>query len=206
MGSLHRTMGSVMGVFNFGDPANRRPGWLAAPWPKRPGAGGGVGLGYHPAVEPVESSPTDHGLRVLVVDDNPVNRMLAAEMLALWGIKPLLAVDGSEAVALACELPLELILMDLQMPVLDGLGATRQIRRFELEQGRPRVPVVAYTSGAFGTAGLRLQDFGLDGVLAKPCEAHELHECLLRWCPAKIAVAAFADTRDGVRERVSARR
>ena len=93
--------------------------------------------------------------------------MLASEMLALWGIDPLLAVDGNEAVTLACEIPLALILMDLQMPVLDGLGATRQIRRFELERSRPRVPIVAYTSGAFGTARMRLQDFGLDGVLGE---------------------------------------
>lgn len=200
-------MGSVMGVFNFGDPANRRPGWLAAPVRRNAGpVGPAVRSGNDPAVNPVQSPPTDHGPRVLVVDDNPVNRMLASELFALWGIKPLLAVDGSEAVAMACELPLELILMDLQMPVLDGLGATRQIRRFELERDRPRVPIVAYTSGSFSTYGLRLQDFGLDGVLAKPCEAHELHACLQRWCPEATVAAAFADTRVGVRERVSARR
>ena len=190
-----------MGVFNFGDPSNRRPVWLAAPWPKRRGAGAVVRPGYNPAVRPMESPPTDRGPRVLVVDDNPVHRMLTSEMLALWGIKPLLAVDGSEAVAVACELPLELILMDIQMPVLDGLEATRQIRHLELERARPRVPIVAYTSAAFGSSRLRLQDFGLDGVLAKPCEAHELHECLLRWCPATSIPADFADLRGGDRDR-----
>lgn len=190
-----------MGVFNFGDPANRRPAWLAASWPKSRIAGSVVRPGYSPAAKPVESTATDGGLRVLVVDDNPVNRMLASEMLALWGITPLLAADGTEAVALACELPLALILMDLQMPVLDGLGATRQIRRFELEGAHPRVPIVAYSSAAFGTARWRLEDFGLDGVLAKPCEAHELHECLLRWCPKSTVTAAFADLSDGNRER-----
>jgi CheY-like chemotaxis protein len=127
-------------------------------------------------------------------------------MLGLWGIHPLLAVDGSEAVALALGRPLDLILMDLQMPVLDGLGATRQIRRFELERARSRVPIVAYTSGAFDTDRMRLQDFGLDGVLGKPCEAHELHECLSRWCPALTVPAAFADRRDGDRDRVRSSR
>lgn len=194
-----------MGVFNFGDPANRRPAWPVTPWPARHVAGPVVRPGYRPAAKPVEPPATDDGPRVLVVDDNPVNRMLACEMLALWGIKALLAVDGSEAVALARERALDLILMDLQMPVLDGLGATLQIRRFEIERSRPRVPIVAYTSGGFGTDRMRLQDFGLDGVLAKPCEAHELHACLLRWCPATIA-AAFADTRDDVRDRVGVRR
>lgn len=195
-------MGSVMGVFNFGDPANRRPGWLASPWPVRRDAGPAVRPGHDAGVNPVESPTTDTSPRVLVVDDNPVHRILTSEMLALLGIEALLAVDGREAVALACKRPLALILMDLQMPVLDGLGATRQIRRFELEQDRPRVPIVAYTSGAYGSGRMSLQDFGLDGVLAKPCEAHELHECLLRWCPASTVAAAFADTR----HRVSARR
>ena len=132
-------------LFNFGDPANRRPAWIGAPWPTHPGAGTAVRPGPNPAVKAVRSTPTDRGSRVLVVDDNPVHRMLTSEMLALWGIQALLAVDGSEAVALACERPLELILMDLQMPVLDGLGATRQIRRFELDRTRARVPIVAYT-------------------------------------------------------------
>lgn len=184
-----------MGVFNFGDPANRRPAWIGAPWPRHRGAGAFVRPGHNAAVKPVGSVPANRGSRVLVVDDNPVHRMLASEMLALWGINPLLATDGSEAVALARELPLELILMDLQMPVLDGLEATRQIRRLEFERARPRVPIVAYTSGAFGTDRMRLQDFGLDGVLGKPCEAHELHECLLQWCPTTTVPAALADPR-----------
>ncbi len=153
-------------------------------------------------MNPVQSPPTDCHPRVLVVDDNPVHRMLTSEMLSLWGIQALLAVDGSEAVALACERPLALILMDMQMPVLDGLGATQQIRRFELERGRARVPIIAYTSGAYGNGRMRLQDFGLDGLLAKPCEAHELHECLQRWCPEVTVAAAFADRHDEVHDDV----
>jgi CheY-like chemotaxis protein len=190
-----------MGVFNFGDPANRRPAWLAAPGPRRSDAGPVAKPVWRSAVKPVASAPSGRSARVLVVDDNPVNRMLASEMLALWGISPLLAADGSEAVVVACERPLDLILMDIQMPVLDGLGATRQIRRFELERARPRVAIVAYTSGAFGSDRLRLQQFGLDGLLAKPCEAHELHECLLRWCPATAVPGVMAGLRGGAGER-----
>ena len=191
-----------MGVFNFGDPTNRRPAWHADAWPKRRGVRGVVEPGYHPAADakPVASTPTDSAPRVLVVDDNPIHRMLASEMLALWGIEPLLAVDGQEAVTFACEIPLALILMDIRMPVLDGLAATRQIRRFELERSRPRVPIVAYTSDAFGTPRLRLQDFGIDALLAKPCAANELHECLLRWCPAAAVPAAVADIRHAGRD------
>ena len=128
---------------------------------------------------PIDQWPP--GLRVLVADDNPVNLMVASEMLEYFGLQPLLAADGAQAVAIAANNRLDLILMDLQMPVLDGLGATRQIRRTEREQVRARVPVVAYTS----VSGIRLQlsDSGMDGVLAKPCEMPTMRECLLRWCP-----------------------
>ena len=64
------------------------------------------------------------------VDDDPVNRTLASELLSCCGVKPLLAASGAEAVALARELRLDLILMDLRMPVPDGFAATAQIRRF----------------------------------------------------------------------------
>jgi len=128
---------------------------------------------------PIDQWPA--GLRVLVADDNPDNRMAASDMLEYFGLQALLAADGAQAVAIAANNRLDLILMDLQMPVLDGLGATRQIRQSEREQVRARVPVVAYTSAS----GIRLQlsDFGLDGVLAKPCEMPKMRECLLRWCP-----------------------
>jgi CheY-like chemotaxis protein len=66
--------------------------------------------------------------------------------------------------------------------VLDGLAAARQIRRFELDHGRPRVPVVAYTS--MPAAEPVLSACGLDGVLDKPCDAVALQACLARWCPA----------------------
>jgi CheY-like chemotaxis protein len=122
---------------------------------------------------------------MLVVDDNPANLMFARELLMYFNIEPMLAADGAEAVALAAELHLDLILMDLQMPVLDGLAATRQIREFELAQRRVRVPVVAYTTSA-PTLHM-LQRWGIDGVLRKPCGHAELQECLQRWCPLKLS-------------------
>ena len=138
-----------------------------------------IGLPAADMPAPIDQWPA--GLRVLVADDNPDNLMVASEMLEYFGLQSLLAADGAQAVAIAANNRLDLILMDLQMPVLDGLGATRQIRKSEQEQVRARVPVVAYTS----VSGIRLQlsDFGMDGVLAKPCEMPTLRECLLRWCP-----------------------
>jgi len=121
-------------------------------------------------------------IRVLVVDDNPVNLMVISALMESRGLVPTLAADGAEAVALACEMHFDLILMDLQMPILDGLEATVAIRRFENTCSRPAVPVVAYSSTSPG-AGL-LASHGMNGSLAKPCDDQDLEDCLVRWCPA----------------------
>lgn len=126
-------------------------------------------------------APGSGAVRVLVADDNPLNLMLMSAMLESRGLAPVLAADGAEAVALACEINFDLVLMDLQMPILDGLDATSAIRRFESLGSRPAVPVVAYSSMLPGR-GL-LAQHGMNGSLAKPCEDQELEDCLLRWCP-----------------------
>jgi CheY-like chemotaxis protein len=125
--------------------------------------------------------------RVMVVDDNPANHLDASELLSAWGITPVLAADGAEAVALAGAQDFDLILMDLNMPVLDGIAATQQIRRDEAENARARTPVVAYTSSVFSDLDSELPNAllrsrGVDGVLAKPCDARSLKACLVRWC------------------------
>ena len=130
--------------------------------------------------------------RVLVVDDNPIHRLLTGELLSLWGITPMQAADGAEAVALACGHEFDLILMDLQMPVLDGIAATAQIRRFETEQSARRVAVVAYTASPFSGSEPMLRACGMDAVLEKPCNAASLHACLCRWFPPMAAEAGTA--------------
>jgi CheY-like chemotaxis protein len=134
------------------------------------------------ATLPAPTNPSTGRPLILVVDDNPANRALARELLSCWGMKPLLAAGGAEAVVLACELRLDLILMDLQMPAPDGFAATAQIRQFEREHGRRRVPVVAYTSAAVTADQLRLRENGIDDVLRKPADAQAFRECVMRWC------------------------
>lgn len=123
----------------------------------------------------------DRPLRVLVVDDNPVNLMVMSAQLASRGLLSLVAAHGAEAVMLACARPVDLILMDLQMPVLDGIAATGAIRRFEAAWSRPAVPVLAFSSQRLGTAELAAH--GMNGSLAKPCDDQDLEDCLARWCP-----------------------
>jgi CheY-like chemotaxis protein len=117
---------------------------------------------------------------VLVADDNPAFQNDACELLAGMGATVLLAADGAQAVALARGGMFDLVLMDLQMPVLDGLGATRQIRQHEREDLCARVAVVAYTSNPADAVVMR--NCGIDGVLDKPCTEVALRECVARWC------------------------
>jgi two-component system, sensor histidine kinase and response regulator len=162
-------------------------GLAASPSPPSPGA---------PAAF---ECPIPSSLRVLVVDDNPSYLREACELLCWWGIQPSIAEDGTEAVALACRSYFDLILMDLQMPLLDGLAATKQIRVFEHQQSFARAPVLAYTSCTIEEDVLR--DCGLDGVLEKPCNAKSLEECLLRWCVAKTDLDAQLDQPAAVRSQ-----
>lgn len=141
--------------------------------------------------QPALGPPFPKTPRVLVVDYNPVRQMMTYGLLSHWGITTMLASDGAEAVALSCELEFDLVLMDLRIPLLDGLAATSEIRRFELKHSRARVPVVAYTSCALLGNEPFLQDFGVDAALEKPCDATALIECLLRWCPGNAAVESL---------------
>ena len=95
------------------------------------------------------------------------------------------AGDGAEAVALACGIEFDMVLMDPALRVLDGPAATREIRQFESERGRARVPVVVYTHGHLNEPLLR--SFGVDATLEKPCTAPELRRCLSDWVPCESA-------------------
>lgn len=134
-----------------------------------------------PRATAAPSAPSCGSVSVLVVDDNPVNLMVMSALLQSRGVVPVLAADGAEAVALARESRFDLILMDLQMPVLDGWEATAAIRRFERACSRPAAPVISYSSMSLGAASLARH--GMNGSLDKPCNDHALEECLLRWCP-----------------------
>jgi PAS domain S-box-containing protein len=115
---------------------------------------------------------------VLLAEDNPVNQEVASALLEQAGLAVTIAADGQEAVALAQRLGPDLILMDMQMPRMDGLAATRAIRA--LPQGRA-VPIVAMTANAFDSALRQCREAGMDDHISKPVEPAALYATLLRW-------------------------
>lgn len=126
------------------------------------------------------TGPVPHVPHVLVAEDHPVNRVVAQAMLASLGVTCTLAEDGEEAVLCAATVEVDLILMDLHMPILDGLEATRQLRVQASAAGRPRVPVVAMTGGDEAEDGPACLAAGMDGFLAKPFTVEALKDCLRR--------------------------
>ncbi len=118
---------------------------------------------------------------VLVVEDNEVNRMIAREMLSSLGLDVIEAADGADALRLMAQRPVDLVLMDCHMPVLDGYAATREIRRREEQEQHARVPILALTADAFTDDVARVRDAGMDGHLSKPYTRDQLQKLLARW-------------------------
>ena len=116
--------------------------------------------------------------RVLVVDDNEVNLLIAAEMLSHVGVEVHTAEDGAQALRQLQAEPFDLVFMDMQMPVMDGLEATRRIRA---RTDRPRVPIVAMTANALPADRERCLLAGMDDVITKPIDPDRLEAAVQRW-------------------------
>ncbi len=117
---------------------------------------------------PARAGAADTGKLVLVADDNQVNRLITGALLERLGHRVVEAENGAQALAAVHDHPIDLVLMDLHMPEMDGLDATRAIRRLEGSAGR--VPVIALTADAFAETRKECEAAGLDGFLAKPVE------------------------------------
>ena len=130
------------------------------------------------------------GKRILVAEDNPVNQEVTSSLLTAMGAVVELAGSGSEAVRRFGAGGHDLILMDVQMPVMDGLRATAVIR--SLPSGRD-VPIVAMTANAFAEDRASCLAAGMSDYLAKPVEPQALEQCLSRWL-APVAAAALPPT------------
>jgi signal transduction histidine kinase/DNA-binding response OmpR family regulator/HPt (histidine-containing phosphotransfer) domain-containing protein len=126
-----------------------------------------------------ESAPepqyTVTGLRILLAEDSPFNQKLAIGVLGRRDHQVTIANNGHEAVALAADHEFDLVFMDIQMPEMDGLEATRRIRERERETGR-RVPVIAMTAQAMKGMRERCLSVGMDDYLVKPVRAREIYD------------------------------
>jgi signal transduction histidine kinase/CheY-like chemotaxis protein len=120
--------------------------------------------------------------RILVVEDNAVNQEVTKEMLAIMGCRVEMAKDGGEAVDAVREKAYDLVLMDCQMPVMDGFEATSVIRRIETrDRSKTRLPIVALTADAVEGDRERCLAAGMDDYLAKPFTQDELRSILEKW-------------------------
>ncbi|MBC7682861.1 MAG: response regulator [Ferruginibacter sp.] len=122
------------------------------------------------------------GARVLLAEDNPVNQEVAAELLQAAGLVVDIASDGEQALRMVLRAPYALVLMDVQMPRMDGLQATRLMRQ---EPRLANLPIIAMTANAFSEDRQACLAAGMNDHLAKPVDPRVLHEALLRWLPAR---------------------
>ena len=121
------------------------------------------------------------GKTVLLVEDNAVNAFISAASLESMGVASVHAANGNEAVNLYRERKFDAVLMDCEMPVMDGFAATRLIREFEAGSGQPRTPIIALTANALTGDREHCLQQGMDDYLSKPIELRQLVVLVAKW-------------------------
>ncbi|MDR1035176.1 MAG: PAS domain-containing protein [Deltaproteobacteria bacterium] len=125
------------------------------------------------------------GARILLVEDNEVNQLVASKILGNAGFTVTIAPDGAKAVDIVQKEPFDLVLMDIQMPVMDGLTATRAIR----DLGFDRLPIVAMTAHAMSSDRELSLKAGMNDHVNKPINVNELFQALAKWIPPRVQEA-----------------
>jgi CheY-like chemotaxis protein len=145
--------------------------------------------------EPIASPPAGETealpLRILVAEDNPNNQLVLSALLEPFGVALTMTNDGRAAVEAFAAGAFDVVLMDAQMPRLNGVEAALEIRRLEAEQGRIRTPIIALTANVMNHQVQEYLAAGMDDFIAKPIQLAELVAALSS-VPAPTAAAAVA--------------
>lgn len=146
---------------------------LKTPWSTlTAGSAQAPGAGDSASPDPLEPGLTIETLRVLVAEDHPVNRKVVGLLLQSMGHQVSFAEDGQQALTIASQSDFDLVLMDIHMPVMDGLSSTRQIRALPGERGR--VPIVALTADVMNDVADQAMAAGMNAFLSKPLQKTQL--------------------------------
>jgi PAS domain S-box-containing protein len=150
----------------------------------------GIAAGAGAAVEPKTAAarPERYAARILLAEDQAVNRRVALLQLKELGFDADAVVNGAEAVAAVARTRYDLVLMDMQMPEVDGLAAARTIRAAEMDTGT-HLTIIALTANALERDRRACIDAGMDDYLAKPLEIDALRDVLERWLPLALAAS-----------------
>ena len=135
--------------------------------------------GVAPIVETRSKGRELTGLRLLAAEDHVVNQIVLRSLLSQFGIDAVIVANGEEAVDAWRRETWDLVLMDVQMPVLDGVEATRIIRALELEEGRRRAPILALTANTMSHHLEAYAAAGMNGCVSKPIDAEALMDALV---------------------------
>ncbi|MCX6674365.1 MAG: PAS domain S-box protein [Methanothrix sp.] len=164
--------------------------WFTAVFEKQPAGSGSAGemsakIDEDGAMEAsLQSLPflkTASKIRILVAEDNPVNQKVAQAMLKKMGLRADVVANGKEAVNVLQIIPYDLLLMDCQMPEMDGFEATRVIRQEGSKAQNPRIPIIAMTAATMRGDREKCIQAGMSDFIAKPFQKRELAEMLARW-------------------------
>jgi len=149
-----------------------------------PGSGPQPIMTRHAAREPLQPF-AGRKARILLAEDNIVNQHVALGILKKFGLRADAVANGAEAVKALETIPYDLVLMDVQMPVMDGIEATRRIRSPESAVPNRRIPIIAMTAYAMLGDRERCVEAGMDDYVSKPVSWQALTEVLARWLPKK---------------------
>ena len=132
--------------------------------------------------------PEFRNAHILVAEDNPVNLMITSEFLESYSCKITPAGNGIEAVDMFNAMKFDLILMDCQMPEMDGFEATRNIREIEVNNNKNKTPIIAFTANAMQGDKEKCLSAGMNDYLSKPVNQNALETMLIKWMPEKLVI------------------